>query len=186
MEPLDHLARDELERDFPKWMQEAPWTFDPEKRSGEHASYIIEALETGRVYRGHFNVRNGGCITNLPEDAIVEVPGYVDANGINIPIVGDLPLGLAAVCNASINAQRLAVEAAVHGDDALLRQAMMMDPLTGAICMPPEVWQMTDEMLVAGERHLPQYEGAVAQARQRLAGGDLLPTQQWEGLARRS
>ncbi len=179
-------TRDEFERDFPKWMQEAPWTFDPEKRSGEHASHIIEALETGRVYRGHFNVRNGGCITNLPEDAIVEVPGYVDANGISIPIVGALPLGPAAVCNASINAQRLAVEAAVHGDGALLRQAMMMDSLTGAICTPPEIWQMTDEMLVAGERYLPQYKGAVAQARQRLAGGGLLPTQQWEGLARRS
>ena len=27
-------------------------------RSTEHASYIIEALETGRTYRGHFNVRN--------------------------------------------------------------------------------------------------------------------------------
>jgi len=39
-------------------------------------------------------------------------------------------------------------------------------------------------MLVAGEQYLPQYEGAITEAKQRLAGGDLLPTQQWKGLAR--
>ena len=64
----------------------------PDKRSQEHGSYIVEGLETGRIYRGHFNVVNNGTITNLPDDAVVEVPGYVDANGINIPKVGDLPL----------------------------------------------------------------------------------------------
>jgi alpha-galactosidase len=98
----------------------------------------------------------------------VEVPGYVDANGINIPVIGDLPLGCAAVCNASINVQRLSVEAAVHGDDMLLRQAMLMDPLTGAVCNPPEIWQMVDEMLIACEPWLPQYKAAIAEAKSRL------------------
>jgi len=55
----------------------------------------------------------------LPEDAIVEVPGYVDGLGVQIPVIGPLPLGCAAVCNSSISVQRLAVEAAVHGDDLL-------------------------------------------------------------------
>ena len=41
------------------------------------------------------------------------------------------------------------MEAAVHADDTLLRQAMMMDPLVRAVCNPPEIWQMVDEMLVA-------------------------------------
>jgi len=125
-------ARNWFETEFPKWLEEGPQPIGPEHRGSEHASYIMEGLETGRLYRGHFNVVNDGCITNLPDDAIVEVPGYVDANGINIPQVGDLPLGCAAVCNASISVQRLAVEAGVFGDDLLLRQAMMMDQLTGA------------------------------------------------------
>jgi alpha-galactosidase len=114
----------------------------------------------------------------------VEVPGYVDANGINIPRVGDLPLGCAAVCNASISVQRLAVEAAVHGDDMLLRQAMMMDPLVGAVCNPPEIWQMVDEMLVAGEQWLPQYKKAIADAKRRLKSGKLIPTKEYRGAAR--
>lgn len=178
-------GRDWFEHDFPNWMKEPPYTFEPEKRGNEHGSYIIESLETGRLYRGHFNVTNQGCITNLPADACVEVPGYVDGNGIGIPIVGDLPLGCAAVCNASINMQRLSVEAAVHGDDMLLRQAMMMDPLTGAVCNPPEIWQMVDEMLVAGEKWLPQYKSAIAEAKKRLAGPNLIPTRDgYKGAAR--
>jgi alpha-galactosidase len=157
-------------------MKAPAYEFKAEKRSPEHGSYIIEGLETGRVYRGHFNVVNNGCITNLPSDAIIEAPGYADANGINIPIVGDLPLGCAAVCNASISVQRLGVEAAVHGDDTLLRQAMMMDPLTGALLTPPQIWQMADEMLAAQTPWLPQYKKAVQAARRRLKSGNLLPT----------
>jgi alpha-galactosidase len=177
-------GRNWFETDFPNWMQEDPFKYEADKRSEEHGSYIIEGLETGRVYRGHFNVVNNGIISNLPADAIIEAPGYVDRNGINMPHVGDLPLGPAAVCNVSISVQRLAVEAAVHGNDQLLRQAMMMDPLVGAVCNPKEIWQMADEMLVAQEKWLPQYGEAIAAAKARLAAGSLIPTKDYEGAAR--
>ena len=171
-----------FESDYPNWMREDAKQYDNGTRSQEHGSYIVEGLETGRVYRGHFNVMNDGCITNLPAESVVEVPGYVDANGVGIPRIGDLPLGCAAVCNASIWVQKLAVEAAVAGDDLLLRQAMMMDPLTGAVCNPPEIWQMTDEMLVAQAQWLPQYAAAVAQAKERLeksrSDGTWIPTRE--------
>lgn len=158
--------------------------FKPEHRGEEHGSYIIEGLETGRVYRGHFNVVNEGIIANLPKDAVIEAPGYVDRNGISMPLVGNLPLGPAAVCSVSISVQRLAVEAAVHGDDKLLRQAFMMDPLVGAVCNPKEIWQLVDEMLVAGEAWLPQYSASIAEAKERLAAGNLIPTRSYEGAAR--
>jgi alpha-galactosidase len=178
-------GRNWFETDFPNWMQQPAYQFLPEKRSGERGSYIIEALETGRVFRGHFNVKNGGVVTNLPPDAVVEVPGYVDRNGINIPVVGDLPMGCAAVCQASITVQRLAVAAAVRGDDVLLRQAMLMDPLVGAVCNPPEIWQMVDEMLVAQEKWLPQYARAIREAKERLIRGKLLPVKEgYAGAAR--
>jgi alpha-galactosidase len=177
--------RNRFETDFPNWLEEPAWEFKTEKRSREHGSYILEALETGRVYRGHFNVVNRHTISNLPPDAIVEVPGYVDKNGISIPHVGELPPGCAAVCNASISVQRLSVEAAVHGDDILLRQATMMDPLTGAVCNPPEIWQMVDEILVAEEKWLPQYKKAIAEAKKRLSSGNLIKTNSgYKGAAR--
>ena len=174
-----------FETDFPNWMKGEPLKFGPQHRGHEHGSYILEGLETGRVYRGHFNVVNRGCITNLPPDAIIEAPGYVDGNGLSMPIVGDLPLGCAAVCNASISVQRMAVEAAVRGDDTLLREAMMMDPLVGAVCNPPEIWQMVDEFLVTQEQWLPQYRKAIAAAKKRLAGGKRIRTRDnFKGMAR--
>lgn len=178
-------GRDWIKHDYPAQLKAEPKRFDMATRSHEHGSRIIESLETGRVYRGHFNVPNRGAISNLPDDAIVEVPGYVDGNGVNIPRVGDLPLGCAAVCNVSVSVQRLAVEAAVRGDDQLLRQAMMMDPLTGAVCDPPEIWQMVDELLVAQERWLPQYAVAVAAAKARLVNGLGIPVREgYSGAAR--
>lgn len=169
-------SRNWFEVEFPKLMQEPPRDFDTCERSSEHGSHIIEALETGRTYRGHFNVMNHGAITNLPDDCVVEVPCYVDGNGVSVPRVGDLPLGCAAVCSQSVWVQRLAVEAAVHGDVQLLKQAALMDPLTGAVCDPPEVWQMVDEMLIAQEKWLPQYAQAIAVAKVRFAEGKLIPT----------
>jgi alpha-galactosidase len=165
-------GRNWFETDFPNWLKEEPPTIGAHDRSEEHGSYIIEALETGRTYRGHFNVINRGHITNLPDGCCIEIPGYVDRTGISMPVVGDLPLACAATCSASANVQKMAMEAAVHGDLTLLKQAMLHDPLVGAVCDPEEVWQMTDEMLVGQAQWLPQYAGEIAGARKRLADHD--------------
>ncbi|MCY3021625.1 MAG: alpha-glucosidase/alpha-galactosidase [Planctomycetota bacterium] len=177
-------GRNWFQTDFPQWLKKEDKPIAKENRSGEHGSYIIEALETGRCYRGHFNVRNNGCISNLPPDCIVEVPGYVDHNGISIPRVGDLPHACAATCAASVNVQRMAKEAAVRGDVTLLKQAMLHDPLTAAVCDPEEIWQMTDEMLVAQAKWLPQYRRAIPAAKKRLASCKRLGTRKTQGAAR--
>lgn len=177
-------GRSWFETDFPNWMKGDAWPYDPAKRSNEHGSFIIEALETGRIYRGHFNRVNDGTITNLPEDAIIEAPGYVDRLGIHMTKVGDLPLGCAAVCNSSVQVQRLGVLGAVTGNIDYLRQAMLLDPLVGAVCNPPEVWQMTDELLVAQAKWLPQYKKAIVGAKARLAKGPRIKTGTFKGVAR--
>ena len=176
--------------DFPKWLNEAGTDVASWKRSAEHGSYIIEALETGRVYRGHFNRRNGGTIPSLPEDCVIEAPGFVDRFGINMIEGIELPMACAATCRASIDVQRMSKQAAVMGDVTLLKQAMLHDPLTGAVCNPEEVWQMADEMLVAGRRWLPQYEvngsidAAAARLAQHEADGTRVETKPWSGAAR--
>ena len=127
-------------------------------RSGEHGSYIIEALETGRPYRGFFNVwnANSGVITNLPE-CCVEVPGYVDQHGIQPLVVGDLPPQCAALLKKTVAVQELAVEAAVTGNRELVKQAVALDPLCGAVCNLAEIWAMCDEMFDALAPWLPQF-----------------------------
>ena len=130
-----------------------------EGRSKEHASYIIEALETGRPYRGHFNVENTGLISNLPDGCTVELPCYVDRNGISPAWVGALPLACAASCRVSISIQEMAVQAALTGDRELVKLAVLHDPLTGAVCNTQEVWQMCDEMFDALAPWMPQFNG---------------------------
>src|SRR6202008_2202186 len=119
---------------------------------------------TGRPYRGHFNVKNAGLITNLPADAIVETPGFVDRFGLNMVADITLPEACAATCMASINVQRMAVHAAIEGNVELLKLAVLHDPLVGAVCSPEEVWKMVDEMLVAQAEWLPQYSDAIPTA----------------------
>ncbi|MEM6855079.1 MAG: alpha-galactosidase [Planctomycetota bacterium] len=153
-------SRNWFETDFPKWLDESGQPMDTWKRSTEHGSWIIEALETNRPYRGHFNVRNRGVIANLPADCVVEAPGYVDRSGIHMMSGIELPQACAATCRASIDVQRMSKDAAVAGDVTLLKQAMLHDPLTGAVCNPEEVWQMTDEMLLAQRQWLPNYRKA--------------------------
>ena len=127
-------------------------------RSHEHGSYIMEAIETGRAYRGYFNVwnANSGIITNLPE-CVVEVPGYVDAHGIQPLVVGDLPAQCAAVLKNTISVQELAVEAALTGSRDLVKQAAALDPLCGAVLNLEETWAMCDEMFDALAPWLPQF-----------------------------
>ena len=176
--------RDWFETDYDGFVRKADIPLSRYTRTTEHASYILEGIETGRVYRGHFNVRNNGVITNLPDDAIIESPGFVDRFGINMVEGITLPIQCAATCSASISVQRMSVEAAVHGDVDMLKLAMLHDPLVGAICSPEEVWQMADEMLVAQAEWLPQYADAIPAAKERLAKGTV-KTRDWAGAARR-
>jgi alpha-galactosidase len=175
--------RNWFETDFPVFLEEAGQPLSDYERTDEHASHILEALETGRVYRGHFNVKNRGTITNLPADCIIESPGFVDRFGINMVEGITLPLACAATCNVSVSVQRMSVEAAVTGDIDLLKQAVLHDPLVGAILNPEEVWQMVDEMVVAQAKWLPQYAHAVPAARERLRNPKVR-TREWSGAAR--
>ena len=181
-------GRNWFETDFPNWLKQDVKPLSKDDRSEEHGSYIIESLETGRAYRGHFNVINNNHITNLPNGCVIELPGYVDGNGVSIPVVGDLPLGCAATCTASVKVQEMAMEAAVHGDVHLLKLAMLHDPLVGAVCNPEEVWQMTDQLLVEQSEWLPQYAHEITAAKARLAAhekaGTRVKLQQTQGAAR--
>ena len=175
--------RNWFEADFPKFLEEAGGSLADYERTDEHASHILEALETGRTYRGHFNVRNGGIIRNLPEDCVIESPGFVDRFGINMVEGITLPDACAATCMASVNVQRMGMKAAMTGDVELLKQSVLHDPLVGAICTPEEVWQMVDEMLVAQAQWLPQYAAAIPGAAERLKSPKV-KTRDWAGAAR--
>jgi len=54
--------------------------------------------------------------------------------------------------------QELTVEAALSGDVEAVHHAVMLDPLTAAVCTLPQIHSMVDEMLGAQARWLPQFQ----------------------------
>jgi alpha-galactosidase len=175
--------RNWFETDFPQFLKDAEKPLSEYQRTDEHASWIVEAEMTGRIYRGHFNCKNGGIIKNLPPDCIVESVGFVDRFGVSLDEGIELPLACAATCNVSVSVQRMGVQAALTGDVEMLKLAVLHDPLVGAICTPDEVWQMVDEMLVAQAKWLPQYADAIPAAAERLKNPKV-KTRDWKGAAR--
>ncbi len=129
------------------------------ERSAEYCSYIIEAMEVGKIFKLNGNVRNDGLITNLPDGCCVEVPVFVDRMGLHPTVVGDLPPQCAALNMTNINVQGLAVEAALTGDPELVMQAIALDGLTSAVLTLKEIREMVKEMLEAESQWLPQFVG---------------------------
>jgi alpha-galactosidase len=130
----------------------------PSQRSHEYGTYIIEAMETNVLARINGNVPNWGLVDNLPVGCCVEVPCMVDGNGVQPVVVGALPTQLAAMNRWSVNVQELTVEAALNGNTDAVHHAVMMDPLTAAVCTLPQIHAMVDEMLEAQAQWLPEFE----------------------------
>ena len=137
---------------------------DVDKRSAEYCSWIIEAKELDKPFRLQGNVRNNGFIDNLPQGCCVEIPVYIDHQGIRPLRVGSLPPQCAAMNLSNITVQSLAVEAHVRQDPEHVMHAIAMDPLTSAVCTLEEIRRMTAEMLEANRKWLPQFEGKTLRA----------------------
>ena len=127
------------------------------ERSKEYASYIMEAVVTDTPYKIGGNVLNDGYIENLPTDACVEVPCYVDGTGVHPMKVGKLPTQLAAMNSSNIGVQLLAIEAAVTKERKKIYQAAMMDPHTAAELNIKDIIAMCDEMIAAHGDYMKAY-----------------------------
>jgi alpha-galactosidase len=128
-------------------------------RSVEYCSYILEALEAGKVFRFNGNVMNEGYITNLPRESGVEVPVFADRLGLHPVRIGRLPGPLAAMNQSNITVQQLGVEAALSGDPELAVAAIAMDPLTSAVLTLQEIRDMTIDMFEGEAKYLPFFRG---------------------------
>jgi alpha-galactosidase len=153
--PINEYPRRCIEQ-IAKWNKQKEEIFAGGKvtheRTHEYASYIMEAMVTNIPYKIGGNVINNGLITNLPDNACVEVACMVDANGVNPTFVGDLPPQLAAMNMTNINAQLLTIEAALTGKKEYVYNAAMLDPHTAAELSLDDIVAMCDELLEAHEK----------------------------------
>ncbi|MEC7305438.1 MAG: alpha-glucosidase/alpha-galactosidase [Pseudomonadota bacterium] len=123
--------------------------------SNEYAAVIMNAMVTGEAATIYGNVTNGGAISNLPSDCIVEVPCMVDSNGIQPTGIGALPPQLAAMMKTNINVQELTVAALTEENREHIFHAAMFDPHTAAELDVRQIRAMTEEMLAAHRDWLP-------------------------------
>ena len=117
----------------------------------------MEAMETNSPVIIYGSVPNRGLIDNLPGDGVVEVACVVNRNGVAPTRYGKLPSQCAALCDWNMRMFDLAAEACIHKSRALAAQALMLDPLTAAVCCPAEIRQMTQELFEAEKEFLPGF-----------------------------
>ena len=126
--------------------------------SGEYAAHIIAAIVENKPYKIGGNVLNKGhLISNLPEEACVEVPCLLDGQGIHPCYVGALPVQCAAMNMTNINVQLLTIEAAVTKKREHIYQAAMLDPHTGSELDIDTIKKMVDDLIEAHGNYLPKY-----------------------------
>ena len=128
------------------------------ERSREYASQIIESIVTGKAYQIGGNVLNTNhIISNLPEEACVEVPCLVNGQGIHPCRVGALPVQLAAMNMTNINPQLITIEAARTRKLEHIYQAAMLDPHTSSELDIDTIKKMVDDLIEAHGDYLPKY-----------------------------
>ena len=150
---------------WPRWRRENDESIEsmlrgeneiPLRRSFEYGADIIEAIECNRPTTIYGNVLNRGSIDNLP-DGCVEVPCRVDPNGIHSQHFGALPEQLAALNRSHMAVHELVVEALLERSQLKAKYALMMDPLTAAVCSLEEIDRLFEEMWAAEQESLPAF-----------------------------
>jgi alpha-galactosidase len=129
----------------------------PTERGHEYASAIVEAIELGRDATIHGNVVNKGWIDNLP-DGCVEVECLVDRGGIHPVHCGPLPEQLAALNRSHMAVHELVVQAVMERDRRKAKYALMLDPLTAAVCSLDEIDRLFEEMWEAERGSLTAFD----------------------------
>ena len=126
--------------------------------SHEYASRIMSSIVTNTPFEIGGNVLNkGGLITNLPEEACVEVPCLINGSGVHPCYVGRLPVQCAAMNMTNINVQLLTIEAAVTLKKEHIYQAAMLDPHTGSELDIDTIKKMVDELIEAHGNYMPKF-----------------------------
>jgi alpha-galactosidase len=127
----------------------------PIEHEGELAPRYIHSFVTGMKRLEYGNVRNDGLIDDLPEGCCVEVPCWVDGDGVHPIAVGKLPPQCAALNKTFVNVAELTMWAALEERRDHVYQAVMLDPNAGATLTIAQIRDMVDELIEAHGELMP-------------------------------
>jgi alpha-galactosidase len=124
--------------------------------SGELVATLLDGMVSGHERALPVNLPNRGNVTNLADDAVVEIMGVADASGVRGRDATTVPGILGEYLRRVNTAQEWTVEAALTGERALVLQAMLADAMATQIAYD-DVVAMTGDMLDATAAWLPQF-----------------------------
>jgi len=131
-----------------------------EKRGGAHyseaAMALISAIYNDKDEWHVVNVTNAGCIVDLPDLAVVEVPAQVSSDGAHPRPIGELPLEVRGLVHAVKAYEELTMRAAVEGDHRAALLALTNHPLVPSFGV---AHALLDALLQAHRPYLPQFFG---------------------------
>ncbi|MCA9839837.1 MAG: hypothetical protein KC422_23210 [Trueperaceae bacterium] len=103
-------------------------TFGP-----DHATDIIENMVGNLGKPFYVNTFNQGAVSNMADDAFLELLSDLTMDGITPRVVGAFPRGLKALQELILDTHELTAEGVAKGDRRLIRQALLIDPLSNSI-----------------------------------------------------
>ncbi|MCA0757086.1 glycoside hydrolase family 4 [Paenibacillus sp. N4] len=110
----------------------------------DHATDIIENMVAGLGKPFYINTLNEGAVTNMNDDAFLELLCEVTMDGVKPFPVGEMPRGIRGMQELVLDTHELTAEAVVEGSREKLRRAMLTDPLVQSIA---DADQIIDELL---------------------------------------
>ena len=128
--------------------------FDRSSGEQEQLIAIIRSVLTDSRQMFSCNVLNRGSVPGLPDDAALEIPGVATGRGIRPVAVPDLSAPITAILNRRLSSVYLSLAAAMTGDREMVVEAMIAD---GAVTDPDAAAKLTDALLDAQRRFLPQF-----------------------------
>lgn len=132
----------EMQRLLGKEYTKPPFPVDPDHPYyAEKPCQVIVALETNTpTYFDAINIVNNGAISNLPANAIVDIPAVAIGGEVRSIHVGELPLGPMEICRRQITLHEMIAKAAHEGDDNLAIQALCLDPYVHSLAQAKNIW----------------------------------------------
>jgi alpha-galactosidase len=124
--------------------------------SGELVATLLDGMIAGNPRTLPVNLPNRGNVTNVPDDAVVEIVGTADREGVRGRDSTTVPGVMGEYVRRASVGQEWTVEAALTGDRTLVYEAMFADAMATQVSYD-DVVAMTNEMLAATCRWLPQF-----------------------------
>lgn len=125
-----------------------------ESHGPDHATDIIENMVGDLGQPFYINTRNRGAVSNMADDAFLELLCDVDMNGPAPRPVGEMPRGLRGLNELVLDTHELTAEAIVRADYPLLRRALMTDPLSNSVADADAILR---DLLAAERDALPDH-----------------------------